>query len=159
MKCLGWWLWTSVCGTLNPPQADRIQTFSGLSKSLVSLHCLFSCTFCYLLQRLSVEFTHINMSVTQKAHLASRDISYFATWREYKGMKQSCACHARAALLTARIEKDYNKLLAVGCSILTSAHCTLIQIINPWWSGNKCNDFQKTKRKERKVFKEAQLES
>lgn len=138
-----------MCGMLGSPQAVGIQTSSGpstpwlipspaftaLSSLLFVIFLLLShnTSTAPLLSRLPVSrrssestvseraCTHKHMSAKQKPHLAPGDFFFLRCYLErvqrYKAeLCMPCEC----------IERDYNKLLAWGCSILTSAHCTFI---------------------------------
>lgn len=125
------------------------------ARSLASLHCLLSFTFCHLSfvislyvhgcspRRLLVSHSwqaraHAHINICQqhkKPYLASREfliLCYLERVQRYKA--ELCMPFEGSFACCSHRKKDYNKLLAWGCSILTSAHCTLIQIVEQRWS-------------------------
>lgn len=128
-------------GCRNP---DLLWPLNSLAYSLTSLHRLVFPAFCHLSFVISQHIhgssslppsclsplfrihgeracTHKHMSAKQKPHLAPGDFFFLRCYLErvqrYKAeLCMPCEC----------IERDYNKLLAWGCSILTYAHCTFI---------------------------------
>lgn len=166
-------------GCRNP---DLLWPLNSLAHSLASLHCLFFFTFCHLsfvisqhvlgcsLHRLSVshcsdEFTagtrtrtHKHMSEKQKPDLASREF-FILCYLERAQKVRSRAVHAMW-VLAVRIEKDCNKLLAWGGSVLTSARCTLNLNHKTKVVTDNCNETTSSRNVERKKwFYETQLES
>lgn len=142
INCLGWWLWTSVCGMLNSLETIGIQASSGLlspwlipspaftafSSSLFVIflslsHNTFTATLSTASLSLSKSWracahAHINICQQNKG-LTCRPENFFHSLLPGESTKvQSCACHVRTAFLA--VHKDYNKLLAWGWSILTS---------------------------------------
>ena len=134
---LGWWLWTSVCGMLNSPQAVRIQTSSGpITPWLLPSPAFIA--FCLLLFVIFLSFSYLTIHswlLSVHAHtnicqhyksLTSREFFifyYLERVQRYKAKlcmpcKGSFACCSR------------NKLLAWECSILTSTHCCISLISN-----------------------------
>lgn len=111
-NCLGWWLWTSACGGLDSPQTVRIKSYPlwSLAQSPTSPPCLFLFTshhFSFLISQHGHSLhlplaalsnsrqthTHKHMSAKQKPFLVSGEFSFSATWKVYKGAKQTSACH------------------------------------------------------------------
>lgn len=116
-NCLVWWLWTSACGVLNSPQTVRIKSSSIPFSPWLSPRPAFTAFSSLLLFPIFLSLshnmatllaaslplpalsnsrqahTHKHMSAKQKPFLVSGVFSFSATWKAYKGAKQTSACH------------------------------------------------------------------